>query len=131
MKKLEIKSYESVGNIRLGEKREDVRKSNGVYKEFKKTRFSNNSTDDFGKFHVYYNDNNIVIAIEFFRESELSFHGTLLFQKTLSELKALLKDSEIVEDSCSIIYKTLGFAIYSSNKKEIESITVFCKGYYD
>ena len=128
---MEIKVYESVGNIKFGASRETVRKNNGPYKEFKKSRFSKNTTDDFSGFQVFYNEDNTVCAVEIFRETELLFRGISLFSKTYPELKALLKDSNAAEDSSGITYKTLGFSVYAPEQKEIESILVFCKGYFD
>ena len=131
MDKFEIKTYESVGNIILGSDRETVRNNNGNFKEFRKSIISRNTSDDFKSFHVYYNPDNTVSAVEFFRESNLYFCNIPLFSKTYNELKTLLMDSNIIEDSSSLIYKTLGFSIYSPDKNQIESVIVFEKGYYD
>ncbi len=128
---MEIKAYESVGSVKFGASREDVRKNNGPYKEFKKSRFSKNTTDDFLGFHVFYNEDNKVCAVEVFRETELYFRGVSLFSKTYPELKALLKDSNVVEDSSGITYKTFGFSVYAPGHEEVESILVFSKGYFD
>ena len=54
MSKFVINSLKSVGNIKFGESREEVRKEYGDFKEFKKSKYSKNTTDDFKSFHVYY-----------------------------------------------------------------------------
>lgn len=133
MDKIEIETYNKVGNIKFGSDREIVRQENGNFTEFRKSRFSKNSTDDFSSFHVFYTENNKVEAVEFFKESNLYFHGIQLFSQSYANLKAKLNglDSNIIEDTSSIIYKTLGFSIYSPDQEEIESILVFEKGYYD
>lgn len=133
MDKIEIEPYERVGNIKFGSNRETVRKDNGNCKEFKKSRFSKNSTDDFASFHVFYSEDDRVEAVEFFRESNLYFHDIQLFSQSYSDLKARFNalDSNITEDESGIIYKTLGFSVYSPDGEQVESILVFEKGYYD
>ena len=133
MDKIEIKPYERVGTIKFGSNRETVRKDNGNFKEFRKSRFSKNSTDDFSSFHVFYNEDDRVEAVEFFRESNLYFHDIQLFTQSYGDLKTRLNalDSNNTEDESGIIYKTLGFSVYSPDGKQVESILVFEKGYYD
>ena len=133
MDKIEIEPYERVGNIKFGSERETVRKDNGNFKEFRKSRFSKNSTDDFSSFHVFYSEDDRVEAVEFFRESNLYFHDIQLFSQSYSDLKARFNalDSSIREDESGIIYKTLGFSVYSPDGEQVESILVFEKGYYD
>lgn len=133
MDKIEIEPYERAGNIKFGSERETVRKDNGNFKEFRKSRFSKNSTDDFSSFHVFYSEDDRVEAVEFFRESNLYFHDIQLFSQSYSDLKARFNalDSNITEDESGIIYKTLGFSVYSPDGEQVESILVFEKGYYD
>ena len=133
MDKIEIKPYERVGTIKLGSNREMVRKDNGNFKEFRKSRFSKNSTDDFSSFHVFYSEDDRVEAVEFFRESNLYFHDIQLFTQSYGDLKARFNalDPNNTEDESGIIYKTLGFSVYSPDGKQVESILVFEKGYYD
>ena len=133
MDKIEIEPYERVGNIKFGSERETVRKDNGNFKEFRKSRFSKNSTDDFASFHVFYSEDDRVEAVEFFRESNLYFHDIQLFSQSYGDLKTRLNalDSNITEDESGIIYKTLGFSVYSPDGEQVESILVFEKGYYD
>ena len=133
MDKIEIEPYEKVGNIKFGSERETVRKDNGNFKEFRKSCFSKNSTDDFSSFHVFYSEDDRVEAVEFFRESNLYFHDIQLFSQSYGDLKTRFNalDSNITEDESGIIYKTLGFSVYSPDGEQVESILVFGKGYYD
>ena len=133
MDKIEIKPYERVGTIKFGSNRETVRKDNGNFKEFRKSRFSKNSTDDFSSFHVFYSEDDRVEAVEFFRESNLYFHDIQLFTQSYGDLKTRLNalDSNNTEDESGIIYKSLGLSVYSPDGKQVESILVFEKGYYD
>lgn len=129
MSKFDIKSYVSVGNINLGEERNSVRNKNGNYKEFKKSKYSKNTTDDFSSFHVFYDADNKVIAVEFFENVYLN--DINLFSKTYKELKDLFHDSSDKEDDSGIIFTKYGFSVYSPDKQTIETVLVFKKGYYD
>lgn len=129
MSKFDIKSYVSVGNINLGEERNSVRNKNGNYKEFKKSKYSKNTTDDFSSFHVFYDADNKVIAVEFFENAYLD--NINLFSKTYKELKDLFHDSSDKEDDSGIIFMKYGFSVYSPDKQTIETVLVFKKGYYD
>lgn len=46
----------SVGEIKFGMSREEVRKKYEVYGEFKKSSFADNTTDDLVFCHVYYDN---------------------------------------------------------------------------
>lgn len=127
----ELKPYVSVGNIIFGESRETVREKNGEFREFKKSKFSKNTTDDFSKFHVYYDKDNKVEAVEFFGECSVVFNEVDLFSKTFDELKKIFEDESNEEDESGIIFKKFGFSIYSPEKNKAETILAFKKGYYD
>ena len=129
MSKFVINSLSSVGAIHFGESRDEIRSVFGSFTEFKKTKFSKNTTDDFKNFHVYYTPDNKVEAVEFFKDVELEFEGKNIFKMDFSELN--FNDTSIEKDATSITYKTLGFSVYSPSKSEIESVVVFAKGYYD
>ena len=54
MDKWEIKPLISVGPIKFGMSRKDLHDLfEEKCKEFKKTKYSNNTTDDYGRFNVY------------------------------------------------------------------------------
>lgn len=88
--------FELVPTIKCGElafltDRVNVRKLLGKYSTFTKSRSSENSTDDFGFCHVYYNMSNQLIAIEFFLEADLRLCGEKLFLLSAEGLANLLK----------------------------------------
>ena len=117
-----------VDNIQFGDSRDKVRKEFGEFTEFRKNKFSKNTTDDFKSFHVYYNTENKVEAIEFFPESNLEFNGKKLFELKFSDFN--FEDADIEKDADSITFKTLGFSVYSPSNSKVESIIVFGKDYY-
>ena len=55
---------ESVGNIKFGMTKQEVREKYAVKGEFIKNDCSNNLTDDLGFCHVYYNDEGKLIEIK-------------------------------------------------------------------
>ncbi len=116
-----------VGGVKFGMKREEVRKIFGNAREFKKTRFSRNTTDDFGFCHVFYNGNDECEAIEFFNGSELTMHGFVIMPSSIGELQKIITDLH-EEDGC-LISSSLSIGITISSN-EIESILFGCSDYY-
>ena len=69
-----------INGVKFGMPRSEVRTVlGGKYKEFKKSKFSKNTTDDFGICHVLYNKDDKCEAVEVFRECEVSVNGKLVF----------------------------------------------------
>ena len=67
MDKWEIKPLISVGPIKFGMSRKDLHDLfEEKCKEFKKTKYSKNTTDDYGRFHVYYTQDDLVDAVDIF-----------------------------------------------------------------
>lgn len=117
-----------VSGVKFGMKRCDVRKIFGEATEFKKSKFSKTTTDDFGFCHVFYNLNNECEAIEIFDEIEVQINDTSVFPNDMDKLKSMLPDIE--EDSCGFISKSKSIGVYAPYGK-MESILFGCKGYYD
>ena len=111
--------------------RSNVRKLLGKYSTFKKSKLSENTTDNFGFCHVYYNTTNQLIAIEFFPEADLRLYGEKLFLLTAEELANLLKsyDKAVVVDEYSVLSKALGIGA-EIDESEIKSILVCTADYY-
>lgn len=90
MMKFSVNPNEYVGNIKFGQTRDEVRRLlTGFKKEFKKNKYSRNTTDDFGYCHVFYDVENRVNAVEFFEQCNLVYQGENLFEITVDELKKL------------------------------------------
>ena len=121
----------SIGPVIFGMPREDVRRILGSYEEFRKSRFSRKTTDDFAFCHVYYNLDNQVEAVEIFGiDTEIFFDGIRIFPANVSILKDGSKDYGFISDednyyiSCSI-----SVGIYAPHGR-IESILFGSEGYY-
>jgi len=119
--------------IKLGALRDEARKTLGAYKEFRKTKFSKNTTDDFSFCHIYYDDQDKVKAIEFFDSTEFLFMERNMFSFQFMELKSFLKSKSIdfQEDNSGLKSEAIGLSVYSPDKVKIETILIFKEGYYD
>lgn len=118
-----------VNGIKFGMERKEVRKRfSGNVREFKKTKFSQNTTDDFGICHVYYDENDKCKAIEVFDNVMVSIDGKVIFPININVLKTMISD--IFEEDGSFISKQKSIGIYSPDGK-MESILFGIKGYYD
>lgn len=128
MSKVFAQPLKEVNGIKFGMKREDVRKIIGEAKEFKKSKFSKNTTDDFGYCHVFYNDDDECEAIEIFNNTEVLINETVVFPINISGIKAIIKD--LVEEEGSFISKSQSIGIYAPNGN-MESILFGNIGYYE
>jgi len=116
-----------INNIAFGTDREVVRNKLGVpVEEFKKSKYSKNTTDDYGNFHVFYDIENNLEAIEIF-EGTVSVNGNILFPGTLQGMLEYDASFEKEEDGC--ISTKLAIGVYAPGGV-IESILIGCKGYY-
>lgn len=131
MKEIVVIPLKSVGDISFGMSRSKVREVLGEYREFKKSKFSSNTTDDFKSCHVYYNKNNECEAVEFFQDVIIKVENEIVFpnefEKICDILKRLDSDIEIEEDGCTSIKYSIG--AYASIGK-VEGILFGCEGYY-
>ena len=133
MYKVDFLPYNGAGQIKLDSAREETRKTLGTFKEFRKTKFSKNTTDDFSFCHVFYNEQNKVEAVEFFDSTEFLFKGKNLFLLSFTELTLFLKSNTIdfQEDELGLRSDAIGLSVFSPDKEKIETILIYKKGYYD
>ncbi|MCR6514512.1 hypothetical protein M4I33_06425 [Clostridium sp. LY3-2] len=104
--------------------------------KFVKTDEDSVITDDFEKFHIYYDDEYICQGIEIFEEdNSVYFQDKDLFNMTFKEIEKLFKnsDNEIEYDE-GITSKKFGISIYAPDYKEepnskVEAIFIFSKDY--
>ncbi|MFR1842024.1 MAG: hypothetical protein ACLUV3_08530 [Oscillospiraceae bacterium] len=128
MKILKVIPLAEVNGVKFGMKRCDVRKIFGNATEFKKSKFSKTTTDNFGFCHVFYNKNDECEAIEIFDENEVQIDDIIVFPDNADKLKSMLPDIE--DDDCGFISKSKSIGVYAPDGK-MESILFGCTGYYD
>ena len=128
MEKLQVVLLESVGKIKFGMTRKEVRENYEVKGEFIKNGFSENSTNDLGFCHVYYNNEGKCEAVEVFDDVEVYVGGKMIFPTSFEEAKNIEKTLEEDEDGMLSIEMSIG--IYGPDR-EMESILFGEKGYYE
>lgn len=127
-KALIIVPFASVGNVAFDSKREDVRNSLGTYTEFKKSRFSKNTTDNFGGFHVFYTQNNEVEAIEIFPFVKAVYNGKNIFELSKQEVISLFGDENFKEEEESLVFPSYGIEVVIEEER-VSSVFAHTKGY--
>ncbi len=128
MEKWRLRPLVSIGPIKFGMDRAKVREQfPGKYTEFKKNKFSKNTTDVFGSVHVYYSPENCVEAVEIFGGVEVELDGKIIFPSELKYLRTAIPDLTMDGDIYMQINKSIG--VYAPNES-VESVLAGCKGYY-
>ena len=128
MKTINAIPLQDINGVTFGMKRSDVRSIFGEAIEFKKSKFSKNTSDDFGFCHVFYNVNNECEAIELFNNVDVLINGYSVFKCDINTIKCLFPDVE--EDDFGFYSKSLSVGVYAPNN-QIESILFGCNGYYE
>lgn len=130
IKTVKIVPTKTVGDIKFGMSRDEVRK-NKEYKEFKKTKLSKNSTDDFGNLHVYYTKDDIVEAVEIFKDNNIKpiVSGKDIFSISVKSIKNLFPNINITGDGSYIDKeKSVGIEIKDG---AVTSVLFAVAGYYN
>jgi len=131
-KTFEIVPLESVGGIRFGMTRADVRKLLGdPVSEFRKTRRSVNTTDDYGDFHVYYAADDFCEAVELFGGCTACFNGQVLLPRARTAFVGWLRsiDSGCETSECDALSVKMSIGASFENEKVV-SVLFARKGYY-
>lgn len=120
----------SINGIEFGTDRSIVRKILGKpERTFRKSPTSDNTSDAYSNYHVYYSADNKLKAIEFFgSEISLSINSHTIFPGNLSTARVLLTDLQ--DSNGSYISKSASIGIYAE-EDSIISILIGCKNYYD
>lgn len=127
MKEIRIVPLTEVNGVVFGEDRERVREAFGEFKEFKKSPFSNNTTDDFGSFHVYYDKDNKFEAVEVFGDTKVLVGDNVVFPGSIDDLINCI-DGFVEENGFYTNYElSIGTSLSDDG---IESMCFGCKDYY-
>ena len=96
--------------------------------EFKKSSSSKSKTDDYKDFHVFYDADGNVEAVEFFDGSEITLSGKVIFPIATDDIEGAIPGIKRSGNSFTDTEKSIGIEANSSNAK---SILVGAEGYYD
>lgn len=117
----------NVGPIKFGMDRAAARKAaGGDFKEFKKTPFSKTTSDDFGAFHVYYDAEDKVEAIEIF-EGDIEIGGKKIFPASLKQAEKIIPPLKEDEYGAIAADVSIGLTVEDG---EVTAILFGTKGYY-
>ena len=129
MDRWELKPLQSIGDIRFGMSRDEV---HGLFhcecKEFKKTKFSVNTTDDYGNFHVFYDADNKVEAVEIFEGIEVILNNTVVFPVETREILTRLPGTVQEEKYFTNIELSIGLEVTDENA---DNFLAGRAGYYE
>lgn len=119
-----------INGVKFGMTRSEVRKVLGIkFREFKKNKFSKNTTDDFGICHVFYDINDQCCAVEVFAECQIFINGNLVFPLDIDSIKKQISDLES-EDDGSYISRKYSIGIFAPDGNP-ETILFGKPGYYN
>lgn len=129
MEKWELVPNISIGKIYFGMSRDKVHKLfDAECKEFKKSKFSKNTSDDYGKFHIFYTSDDKVDAVEIFENIKISLNGKEIFPIKTSDIEKNIPG--IFNEDGTYTHKEYSIGL-ESNGDNVESILLGAKGYYD
>ena len=118
-----------VNGITFGMPRDAVRTILGpTYIEFRKSKFSRNSSDDFGVAHVYYDADNKCNAIEIFSDISVSIGGQIVFPGSVENLTRIIPDLTRDDSGYCSVDKSIG--VYVVDGRAV-SILFGNEGYYE
>jgi len=140
MMQLPIIPYESVGPIRFGMTREDVRKTLALpYTSFRKSQESKTTSDAFDDegIYVYYRESETVEAVEMALPAHPILKGVELLGRPYRDVSAFIEslDPGTTKDDSGLTSFKLGAGLYAPGAAKepiepVESVIVFDKDYY-
>ena len=122
----------SVNGIEFGTSREETRKALGrSFKEFKKSPFSENTTDAYDAFHVFYSVDDKFEAIEFFGNVKVAIGRRVVFPGKVSKIQKLFEDLVDDGEGVTSVNYSIGITVDVDDPAKIDGILFGCKGYYE
>ena len=132
MRTFRIELLLRVGELRFGMSRDDVRAALGDFKEFKKTKFSKNTTDDFKFCHAFFDAQNKLEAVEFFTDTDvkLALNSIGIFELDYNELVKYVKGlDDALEINADGFNSKKGISVYAPCGKT-ETVLLTADGYW-
>ena len=128
MKQHNVKLLVGFDNVKFGMDRSEVRALLGEpTREFKKSKFSKMTTDDYSAYHIFYDKDNKFEAVEFFDKAEIKIDDNVVFPISLNALKEM--NYNFTSDGDGYISVDYSIGVYAPNGNP-ESILFAKKDYY-
>lgn len=120
-----------VGKIKFGMGREEVRKLyQNKFKEFRKSKFAENTADDFHFQHVFYTKDNKVCAVEVF-DIDSIFIGVKPFRWFYKKyVDSKLKENPKYKPQSEILSKEKAIAVDVTSEHKVRSVLFGKPGYF-
>lgn len=123
-----VSLLEGFNNAKFGMQRSAVRAVLGEpVREFKKSKLSKTTIDDYSFFHVFYDKDDNFEAVEFFSEVEIKVNNDVIFPSSIEKLKTTEYDFNV--DGDGLISTKYSIGVYAPNGVT-ESILFGVKDYY-
>ena len=126
--RIDVIPTKKVNGVEFGMDREKVRALLGNAIEFYKFEDDDNSTDDFGFCHVYYDKDDRCEAIEIFNDSQVFYNNNLIFPTNFEDAIKTIPDLNMDDDGLVSYSQSIG--VYAPDG-EMESILLGKDGYYE
>lgn len=128
MKQYNVKPLVGFDDVKFGMERHEVRAILGEpIREFKKSKFSKTTTDDYSTYHIFYDINNKFEAVEFFDGAEIKIDDNIIFPKSFDLVKKTNYNFVSDGDGCVSLDFSIGVYAPSGNP---ESILFAKENYY-
>lgn len=128
MKQHIVKPLVGFDDVKFGMERSQIRALLGEpAREFKKSKFSKMTTDDYSAYHIFYDKDNKFEAVEFFDDVEIKVDSNIVFPISIDSLKEM--NYNFTSDGDGFISVEYSIGIYAPGGKA-ESILFGVKGYY-
>ena len=135
METWEVTPNVSVGGIRFGMSRAELRALFGdEYEVFRKPNFSENTTDDYHRFHVYYTPEDLVESVMVFYGDgiELTLNGTVIFPVEKAKVEEVMPGITGDEDYPTDYQGSIGYGEDAGEEDELfDFILIGREGYFN
>lgn len=121
----------SVNGVQFGCSRVQAREVFGdSFRVFKKTPLSQNTTDDYKEFHVFYTVDDKFEAIEFFGSVKVVLGRSTIFPGKVRKLQKLFPDLVDDGDGFTSVAFSVGVTVDEDDSSKIDSILFGCENYF-
>lgn len=128
IKELIFIPFQSVGDLKFGMKRKEVRRILGGFRQLPKDLYAKNSSDSFnGVMDCYYDEEDLLNSIVVSNEITVVFNEQIIMPLKEKEFNKLFKDAKTNFDGENMTWvESLGLTSYNYNK-QVSSLTFQAK----
>ncbi len=128
-----LEPFKRLGKIILGSSQQECREAIGISPETFHPAGLDTPTDSFDQLglQLTYSRTGTLELIEAFAPAVVEFNGVVLSQSSLDGVLENLRELRIIglADEAGFDFPEYGFGLYSSDKRTIEAVSIYAKGY--